>query len=57
METSKRNSLRNYLYLKLAKTSCFSFYLLSFFFSKIRKQEGSGGGRNGTGGKEEVAGK
>jgi hypothetical protein len=32
-----------YPYLKLAKRSCFSFYLLSFFFCKIGKQEGETG--------------
>jgi hypothetical protein len=31
METTQGNSLCSYLYLKLAKMSCFSFYLLSFF--------------------------
>jgi hypothetical protein len=31
------------LYLKLAKTPCFSYYLLSFFFYKIREQEGGTG--------------
>jgi hypothetical protein len=29
-----------YLYLKLAKSPCFSFYILCFFFYKIREQEG-----------------
>jgi hypothetical protein len=53
-ETKTMNSLCSYLYLKLAKTSCFSFYLLSFFFYKIGEQEGKigcRGGRVGTGGK------
>jgi hypothetical protein len=34
------NSPCSYLYLKLAKTSWFSFYLSCFFFYKIRVQEG-----------------
>jgi hypothetical protein len=48
-ETTQGNSLCSYLYLKLAKISCFSFSLLCFFFYKIREQEGitgsAGGGR------------
>jgi hypothetical protein len=43
METTQGNSLGSYLYLTLAKTSCFSFYLLCFLFCKIRKQEGRTG--------------
>jgi hypothetical protein len=35
-------SLCSYLYPKLAKT-CLSFYLLSFFFYKIREQAGGTG--------------
>jgi hypothetical protein len=35
----KEASLSNYLYLKLAKASCFSFYPLCFFFYKIEEQE------------------
>jgi hypothetical protein len=35
METTQGNSLCNYLYLKLAKTSCLSFYLLCFFSTKL----------------------
>jgi hypothetical protein len=42
METTQRNSLYSYLYLKLAKTPCFS-YLSCFFFYKIREQVGTGG--------------
>jgi hypothetical protein len=38
MEISQGNSLCSYLYLKQAKISCLSFYLL--FFYKIREQEG-----------------
>jgi hypothetical protein len=54
MEAKQGISLYSYLHLKLAKTLCFSFYLLWFFFNKIREQEdrtGSaqtqGGGRGG----------
>jgi hypothetical protein len=35
-----RNSLCNYLYLKQAKMSCFSFYHFSFLFYKIGEVEG-----------------
>jgi hypothetical protein len=40
METTQRISLYSYLYLKLAKTPCFSYYHLCFFFNKIGEQEG-----------------
>jgi hypothetical protein len=43
METTQGIFLCGYLYLTLAKTSCFSFYLLCFFFYKIREQEGRTG--------------
>jgi hypothetical protein len=36
-------SLHSYLYLKLAKTICLSYYLLCFLFNKIREQEGRTG--------------
>jgi hypothetical protein len=55
METTQGNSLCSYVYLKLAKTSCFSFYLLLFLFYKIREQEGGTGsalGWEGAGGGE-----
>jgi hypothetical protein len=39
METTQKKALCSYLYLKPAKTSCFFFYLLSFFFYKIGEQE------------------
>jgi hypothetical protein len=39
METTQGISLRNYLYLKLAKPPCFSHFLLCFFFYKIEEQE------------------
>jgi hypothetical protein len=41
MEISPGNSPCSYF--KLAKSSCFSFYLLSFFFYKIGQQEGATG--------------
>jgi hypothetical protein len=40
METTQGISFYSYLYLKLAKTPCFSYYLLCFFFYKIREQKG-----------------
>jgi hypothetical protein len=39
METSQGNSLCSYLYLKLAKMSCFSFSLFSFAKSENRRAE------------------
>jgi hypothetical protein len=61
MQTTQRKSLCSYLYLKVAKTSCFSFYLLWVFFYKIGEQEGGTGsvgeGVFGTGVSREVAGK
>jgi hypothetical protein len=60
METTQGISLYSYLYLKLAKTPCFSYYLLCFFFYKIGEQEGrtgsawKGGAPRGNG---EVVGK
>jgi hypothetical protein len=59
METTQGNFLYSYLYLKLAKMSCFSFYPLWLFFYKIREQEGrisSVGAGGGTGRRGEVAG-
>jgi hypothetical protein len=43
METTQEISLQNYLYLKLAKMLCFSYYLPWFFFNKIGEQEGRTG--------------
>jgi hypothetical protein len=43
MEISQGNSLCSQLYLKLAKMSFFSFFLVSFFFYKIRGQAGGTG--------------
>jgi hypothetical protein len=40
METTQGNSLCGGAYLKLVKMSCFTFYLLCFFFYKVREQEG-----------------
>jgi hypothetical protein len=48
MDTTQRTPLCSYAYLKLAKMSCFSFYLLPFFFYKSREEEG-GTGRGATG--------
>jgi hypothetical protein len=33
-------SLYSYLYLKLAKTLCLSYYLLWFLFNKVREEAG-----------------
>jgi hypothetical protein len=62
METKPQgNFLCSYLYLKLAKTLCFSLYLLCFFFYKIREQqEETGSAQEGgvsTSGRREEAGK
>jgi hypothetical protein len=61
METTQENSLCSYLYLKLAKTSCFSYYIICFFFYKIGAQEGRTGSAQEVGGwhwgREEVTGK
>jgi hypothetical protein len=45
MEIAQGNSL----YLSQAKMSCFSFYLFSFFFYKIREQESRTGPVQGGG--------
>jgi hypothetical protein len=37
-----RISLYSYLYLKLTKTICFSYYLLCFLFTKIREEGRTG---------------
>jgi hypothetical protein len=39
MEATLGISLYNYLYLKLAKMLCLSYYLLCFLFNKIREKE------------------
>jgi hypothetical protein len=38
IETTEGNSLCNYLYLKLIKASCFSFYLLCFSTKSVNKR-------------------
>jgi hypothetical protein len=43
MEAMLGISLYSYLYLKLAKTLCPSYYLLFFLFNKIGDQEGGTG--------------
>jgi hypothetical protein len=43
MEAMLGVSLYGYLYLKLAKTLCLSYYILCFLFNKIREQEGRTG--------------
>jgi hypothetical protein len=53
MEAMLGISLCSYLYLKLAKMLCFSYYLLCFLFNKIREQEG----RTGSAQKQEVWGR
>jgi hypothetical protein len=39
METTQGISVYSYLYLKLAKTLCSSYYLLHFFFYTTGEQE------------------
>jgi hypothetical protein len=43
METTLGISLFSYLYLKLAKMLCLSYYLLCFLFNKIREEKGRTG--------------
>jgi hypothetical protein len=43
MEAMLGMSLYSYLYLKLGKTLCVSYYRLCFLFNKIREQEGGTG--------------
>jgi hypothetical protein len=43
MEATLGISLCSYLYPKLAKTLCLSYYLLCFLFNKIREQKGGTG--------------
>jgi hypothetical protein len=40
MEAMLGISLYSYLYLKLAKTLCMSYYHLCFLFNKIREEDG-----------------
>jgi hypothetical protein len=43
MEATLGISLYSYLYLKLAKTLCLSYYFLCSLFNKIAEQEGGTG--------------
>jgi hypothetical protein len=43
MVTTQEISLYSYLYLKLAKMLCFSYYLLCLLFNKTKEQEGGTG--------------
>jgi hypothetical protein len=43
MEAMLGISLCSYLYLKLVKTICLSYYILYFFFNKITEQNGGTG--------------
>jgi hypothetical protein len=45
MEAMLGISLYSYLYLKLAKMPCFSYYVLNFLFNKIGDEEGRTGSR------------
>jgi hypothetical protein len=61
METKLGISLYSYLYPKLAKTMCLSYYLLCFLFNKIREEGRTGsawsgglGGVDGGGGTNNV---
>jgi hypothetical protein len=49
METTQGIFLYSSLHLKLAKTLCFSFNLLWFFFNKITEQESETGSAPGGG--------
>jgi hypothetical protein len=50
METTQGISLHSYLYLKPAKTLCFSYYFLCFLFNKIREQNRTGSAQKQGGG-------
>jgi hypothetical protein len=53
MEATLGISLYSYLYLKLAKMLCLSYYLLCFLFNKIGEEEGrTGSAQKGGGGQE-----
>jgi hypothetical protein len=49
MEAMLGFSLYSYLYPKLTKTLCLSYYLLSFLFNKIGEEGGTGVGSRGVG--------
>jgi hypothetical protein len=52
MEAMLGISLYSYLYLKLAKMLCLSYYLLRFLFNKMGEEEGrTGSSRKSGGGK------
>jgi hypothetical protein len=53
METTQGNFLYSYLYVKLGKTSCFSFHLLCFSFYKIGRGAGLAPVGGGGGGKRD----
>jgi hypothetical protein len=62
MKATQGNSLCSYLYLKLAKITYFSFYLLCFSSTKLENSRAEqvlwgGGGEVDTGGRREVAGR
>jgi hypothetical protein len=44
METTQGISLYSYLYLKVAKTPCFSYYLLCFSSTKLENRRAEQGG-------------
>jgi hypothetical protein len=52
METTLGICLYSYLYLKLAKPLCLSYYLLRFLFNKIGEGDGTGSARGRGGGGE-----
>jgi hypothetical protein len=49
MEATLGISLYSYLYLKVAKTICFSYYLLCFLFNIIREEGRTDSARKGWG--------
>jgi hypothetical protein len=54
MEAMLGISLYSYLYLKLAKMLCLSYYLLCFLFNKIGEESRTGSAWEGAGGGEMV---
>jgi hypothetical protein len=55
MEAMLGTSLYSYLYLKLAKRLCLSYYLLCFLFNKSKEEGRTGSAWNGA--SEEEGGK
>jgi hypothetical protein len=49
MEATLAISLYSYLYLKLAKPVCLSYYFLCFLFNIIEEEGGTGSARKGRG--------